>query len=81
MALKSAGLVDIQFLVSYLARYIQIPALADSQEEENHLVELLKAKLEKEDVAQKWVDNLAQTQHCFDIAKKFGIEKLDELLI
>ena len=51
MALKSADLVDIQFLVSYLARYIQIPALADSQEEENHLVELLKAKLEKEDVA------------------------------
>ena len=59
MAVQSADLVDIQFLVSYLARYIQIPALADNQEEENHLVELLKEKLEKEDVAQKWVDNLS----------------------
>ena len=52
MAQRNADLVDIQFLVSYLGRFVQIPWFNDRRNNlgTNHLADLLRNKLEDPEI-------------------------------
>ena len=82
MATRNADLVDIQFLISYLGRLVHIPYLVSEKlVRESELGKLLQEKLENESEANAWVDTNVNIQDAFDIAWKFKLQKLDDLLI
>ena len=82
MASRNADLVDIQFLISYLGRLVQIPYLInDKQVKESELGKLLQEKLENESEANAWIGTNVNLRDSFEIAWRFNLQKLDDLLI
>ena len=82
MASRNADLVDIQFLISYLGRLVQIPYLVnDKKIKDSELGKLLQEKLENESEANAWINTKMNLKDAFEIAWKFKLQKLDDLLI
>ena len=74
MASRNADLVDIQFLVSYLGRLVQMPYLMnDKKVKESGLGKLLQEKLENESEANAWIDTKVNLKDSFEIAWRFKL--------
>ena len=82
MATRNADLVDIQFLISYLGRLVQVPYLVtEKQIRENELGKLLAEKLDNDTEANAWITSNVNLRDSFEIAWRFNLQKLDDLLI
>ena len=82
MATRNADLVDIQFLISYLGRLVQVPYLVtEKQIRENELGKLLAEKLDNDTEANAWITSNVNLKDSFEIAWRFNLQKLDDLLI
>ena len=82
MATRNADLVDIQFLISYLGRLVQVPYLVtEKQIRENELGKLLAEKLDNDAEANAWITSNVNLRDSFEIAWRFNLQKLDDLLI
>lgn len=74
MATRNADLVDIQFLISYLGRLVQVPYLStEKQVKESELGKLLAEKLENETEANAWIASNVNLKDSFEIAWKFNL--------
>jgi len=80
MAKRNAELVDIQFLISYLSRFVNIRVLSRDKENRS-MVELLKSKFEDPELAAKFSREIRNTIMPFEVGRRLNVRNLEDTLI
>jgi hypothetical protein len=80
MAKRNAELVDIQFLISYLSRFVNIRILM-KEKDNRSMVELLKSKFEDPEMAEKWGRDVRNTVMPFEVGRRLNVKNLEDTLI